>query len=80
MLSLVWDPLYDEIVDELQRENKSSDVFTIRAASLQHIVDQEHLGISISIVVKMTEDQNQCLGPVSKCKLQHSRGLGLQLR
>ena len=80
MLSLVWDPLYDEIVDELQRENKSSDVFTIREASLQHIVDQEHLGINISIVVKMTEDQNQCLGPVSKCKLQHSRGLGLQLR
>ena len=80
MLSLVWDPLYDEIVDELQRENKSSDVFTIREASLQHIVDQEHLGINISIVVKMTEDQNQCLGPVSKCKLQHNRGLGLQLR
>ena len=67
-------------MDELQGENKSSDVFTIREASLQHIVDEEHLGISISIVVKMTEDQNQCLGPVSKCKLQHSRGLGLQLR
>ena len=69
-------------MDELQGENKSSDVFTIREASLQHIVDQEHLGISISIsiVVKMTEGQNQCLGPVSKCKLQHSRGLGLQLR
>ena len=46
-MSLVWDPLYDEIVDELQRENKSSDVFTIREASLQYIVDQEHLNIMI---------------------------------
>ena len=62
MLKLVLDQALNvEIVDELQGENKSSDVFTIREASLQHIVDQEHLGISISIVVKMTEDQNQCL-------------------
>ena len=51
-------------MDELQGENKSSDVFTIREASLQHIVDEEHLGtsISISIIVKMTEGQNQNVG------------------